>query len=34
MSRDPFGGVLDPFAWWDISATYDKYSGFFDLVIY
>ena len=34
MSRDPFDGVLDPFAWWDISATYEKYFGFFDLVIY
>ncbi len=34
MSRDPFAGVLDPFAWWDISATYDTYSGFFDLIIY
>lgn len=34
MSIDPFGGALDPFAWWDIAATYDKYSGFFDLVIY
>jgi hypothetical protein len=34
MSRDPFEGVLDPFAWWDISGTYDKYAGFFDLVIY
>jgi hypothetical protein len=34
MSRDPFAGALDPFAYWDISATYDKYSAFFDLVIY
>ena len=34
MSRDPFAGVLDPFAYWDISATYDRYSSFFDLVIY
>ncbi len=34
MSRDPFEGILDPFAWWDISGTYDKYAGFFDLVIY
>jgi hypothetical protein len=34
VSRDPFEGVLDPFAWWDISGTYDKYAGFFDLVIY
>ena len=34
MSRDPFAGILDPFAWWDIARTYDKYSGVFDLVIY
>jgi len=34
VTRDPFAGVLDPFAWWDISATYDRYAGFFDLVIY
>ena len=34
MSIDPFAGILDPFAWWDISGTYDKYAGFFDLVIY
>ena len=34
MSRDPFSGILDPFAWWNISATYDKYAGFFDLAIY
>ena len=34
MSIDPFEGILDPFAWWDISGTYDKYYGFFDLVIY
>ena len=34
MSSDPFEGILDPFAWWDISGTYDKYAGFFDLVIY
>lgn len=31
---DPFAGVLDPFAWWDISATYDRYAGFIDLFIY
>ena len=34
MSRDPFSGILDPFAWWDISATYNRYAGFFDLVVY
>ena len=34
MSRDPFAGVLDPFSYWDISATYNRYSSFFDLVIY
>jgi hypothetical protein len=34
MSRDPFAGFLDPFALWDISATYDHYSAFFDLAIY
>lgn len=34
MSRDPFAGILDPFAWWDIGATYSRYAGFFDLVIY
>ena len=34
MSTDPFAGILDPFAWWDISAAYDKYASFFDLVVY
>jgi len=34
MSLDPFGGLLDPFAFWDIGATYDRYAAFFDLVIY
>ena len=34
MSIDPFSGILDPFAFWDIGATYDRYAGFFDLVIY
>ena len=34
MSIDPFAGVLDPFAYWDIAATYARYSAFFDLVIY
>jgi ribosomal protein L17 len=34
LSVDPFAGVLDPFAYWDISATYARYSTFFDLVIY
>ena len=34
MSSDPFAGVLDPFAYWDIAATYARYSAFFDLVIY
>ena len=34
MSRDPFSGILDPFAFWDIGRTYEKYSGFFDLIIY
>jgi hypothetical protein len=33
MSRDLFSGILDPFAWWDIGATYNRYSAFFDLVI-
>ena len=31
---DPFRGLLDPFAWWDVSATYSRYAGFFDLVVY
>jgi len=34
LSHDPFAGVLDPFAYWDISATYDRYAAFFDLVVY
>ena len=34
MSVDPFAGILDPFAYWDIATTYDRYSAFFDLVIY
>jgi len=34
VSRDPFAGVLDPFAYWDIAGTYARYSAFFDLVIY
>lgn len=34
MSRDPFSGILDPFAWWDMGATYDRYAAFFDLIIY
>ena len=34
MSADPFAGVLDPFAHWNISATYERYSAFFDVVIY
>ena len=34
MSIDPFAGILDPFAFWDIGVTYDRYAGFFDLVIY
>lgn len=34
MSIDPFAGILDPFAWWDIGATYDRYAAFFDMVIY
>ena len=34
MSIDPFAGILDPFAFWNITATYDRYAVFFDLVIY
>ncbi len=34
MSSDPFAGILDPFAWWDVAATYERYAGFFDLVVY
>ena len=34
MTSDPFRGLLDPFAWWDIGQTYDKYNAFFDLVIF
>lgn len=34
MTSDPFAGLLDPLAWWDLSATYDKYAAFFDLTIY
>ena len=34
MSIDPFAGILDPFAFWDIAATYNRYAAFFDLVIY
>lgn len=34
MSVDPFAGILDPFAHWDISETYTRYAAFFDLVIY
>lgn len=34
MAADPFAGILDPFAFWNISATYNRYSAFFDLVIY
>ena len=34
MTRDPFSGILDPFRYWDISTTYDRYAAFFDLVIY
>ena len=34
MSHDPFSGILDPFAFWNIAGTYEKYSGFFDLVVY
>jgi hypothetical protein len=34
LSGDPFAGVLDPFAYWDIAATYDHYAAFFDLVVY
>ena len=34
MVSDPFSGILDPFAYWDIAATYTRYFSFFDLVIY
>lgn len=34
MSADPFAGVLDPFAHWNIGATYERYSAFFDVVVY
>jgi hypothetical protein len=34
LSVDPFAGLLDPFAHWDISETYIRYAAFFDLVIY
>ena len=34
MSPDPFAGLLDPLAGWDIPGTYQKYSGFIDLLIY
>ena len=34
MSADPFAGVLDPFAHWNIAATYERYSAFFDVVVY
>ncbi len=34
MTTDPFRGLLDPFAWWDIGQTYDKYNAFFDVVIF
>ena len=34
MPIDPFAGVLDPFAYWNIATSYDRYSAFFDLVIY
>lgn len=34
MSIDPFAGILDPFAFWDIAATYGRYAAFFDLFIY
>lgn len=34
MTSDPFKGLLDPFAWWDIGRTYDKYNAFFDVIIF
>jgi hypothetical protein len=34
LSVDPFAGLLDPFAHWDISESYTRYAAFFDLVIY
>jgi len=34
FERRSLCGVLDPFAHWNIAATYERYSAFFDVVIY